>query len=106
MQDIVSILGLGGYGVALLAAVYALLPKKGSLENQMIDQMQEADAAKEARISKLEARLDLIDGRLEWYRRRDIAWSRYAAIIKTGSERGEMPPWPEMTGVLAEVYHD
>jgi hypothetical protein len=99
MQDLVSVLGLGGYGLALLAAVYALLPKKGSLENQMIDQLQE-------RVTPLEERVDRLEELLIWYRRRDVAWERYVAIIKTGSERGEMPPWPEPVGILAEVRHD
>lgn len=99
MQDLVSVLGLGGYGLALLAAVYALLPKKGSLENQMIDQLQE-------RLTPLEERVDRLEDLLIWYRRRDVAWERYVSIIKTGVERGEMPPWPEPIGILAEVRHD
>ena len=84
MQDLVSVLGLGGYGLALLAAVYALLPKKGSLEG----------------------RVDRLEDLLIWYRRRDVAWERYVSIIKTGAERGEMPPWPDPIGILAEVRHD
>lgn len=99
MQDLVSILGLGGYGLALLAGVLALLPKKGSLENQMIDQLQE-------RLSPLEERVDRLEEMLIWYRRRDVAWERYVSILKTGAERGEMPPWPEPIGILAEVRHD
>src|SRR5690606_29865752 len=81
MQDLVSVLGLGGYGVALLAAVYALLPKKGSLENQMIDQLQESDKGKEERIGSLESRVDRLEDLLIWYRRRDVAWDRYVSII-------------------------
>lgn len=99
MQDLVSILGLGGYGLALLTGVLALLPKKGSLENQMIDQLQE-------RLAPLEERVDRLEEMLIWYRRRDVAWERYVSILKTGAERGEMPPWPEPIGILAEVRHD
>ena len=106
MQDLVSVLGLGGYGLALLAAVYALLPKKGSLENQMIDQLQESDKGKEDRIGSLEGRVDRLEDLLIWYRRRDVAWERYVSIIKTGAERGEMPPWPDPIGILAEARHD
>lgn len=106
MQDLISVLGLGGYGLALLAGIYALLPKKGSLENQMIDQMQESDKAKDDRLGALEARQDRLEGMLIWYRRRDVAWERYVATIQTGAERGEMPPWPAPIGILAEVRHD
>lgn len=106
MQDLIGVLGLGGYGLALLAAVYALLPKKGSLENQMIDQLQERVASLEAKAAEQTTRTDYLEDVLIWYRRRDVAWERYVSIIKTGSERGKMPPWPEPVGILAEVRHD
>ncbi|GGM42135.1 hypothetical protein [Microbacterium saperdae] len=86
---------LGGWGVALVIAVIALLPKKGSLEHQMIDQQQE-------RIEKLEGRLDALEPALAWYQRRDVAWERREAQLMSGAERGEYPPWPARVGILAE----
>lgn len=99
MQDIIGVLGLGGYGLALLAGIYALLPKKGSLETQRITELRED-------LGKTDERVDRLEEMLIWYRRRDVAWQRYVATIQTGAERGEMPPWPEMVGILAEVRHD
>lgn len=106
MQDVIGVLGFGGYGLALLAGIYALLPKKGSLENQMIDQMQESAQAKDDRLGGLETRVDRLEALLIWYRRRDVAWERYVATLQTGVERGEMPPWPALTGILSEARHD
>lgn len=106
MQDLIGVLGLGGYGIALLAAVYALLPKKGSLENQMIDQLQERITSMEANFAGQNTRIDFLETSLIWYRRRDVAWGRYVSIVQTGAERGQMPPWPDPTGILAEVRHD
>ena len=113
MQDLIGTLGLGGYLVALLAAVYALLPKKGALENQRIDQLQEdinglreelgrqRDAAGEQ-----SDRIDTLENLLIWFRRRDVAWERREAQLMTGVERGEFPPWPAREGILTEVRHD
>lgn len=94
---------IGGWVVAVLtvtiSAVVSLFPKKGSLEHQMLDQQQE-------RIDALERRIDRIEPMLVWYQRRDIAWERYVSTIKTGAERGVMPPWPDLDGILAEVRND
>lgn len=98
---------IGGWVVAVVvafiaaigAAVGALFPKKGSLEHQMIDQQQE-------RIEALEKRVDLLEPALVWYQRRDVAWERREALLMGGVERGEYPPWPARTGILAEERHD
>lgn len=95
MDPMQIISSLGGWVVAIIVAVFQLLPKKGSLENQMIDQQQE-------RITTLESRVDRLEPMLVWYQRRDIAWMRHVAVMMNGAERGEFPPWPEMTGILAE----
>jgi len=94
---------IGGWVVAILTAVIAaivsLFPKKGSLEHQMIDQQQE-------RIEALEKRVDLLEPLLVWHQRRDVAWERRESQLMSGVERGEYPPWPVRTGILAEEKHD
>lgn len=90
---------VGGWAVAVVVAVIsvigAVLPKKGSLEHQMLDQQQE-------RIKALEERIDRIEPMLIWYQRRDIAWERHVAQMVSGHERGLFPPWPERAGILRE----
>lgn len=94
---------IGGWLVAIvtaiIAAIVSLFPKKGSLEHQMIDQQQE-------RIESLESRVDRLEPALLWYQRRDLAWERRESQLMNGVERGEYPPWPERTGILAEERHD
>lgn len=94
---------IGGWVVAIitaaLAAVVSLFPKKGSLEHQMIDQQQE-------RIESLEERVDRLEPMLLWHQRRDVAWERRESQLMSGVERGEYPPWPARTGILAEEKHD
>ena len=94
---------IGGWVVAVLtvtiSAVVSLFPKKGSLEHQMLDQQQE-------RIEALEKRIDRIEPMLVWYQRRDVAWERRESQLMSGVERGEFPPWPPRTGILAEVRND
>lgn len=100
MPDLTAI---GGWLVAVIvgaiAAVASLFPKKGSLEHQMIDQQQE-------RIEALEKRVDLLEPLLVWHQRRDVAWERRESLLMGGVERGEYPPWPARTGILAEEKHD
>ncbi|QNA93271.1 MULTISPECIES: hypothetical protein [unclassified Microbacterium] len=100
MPDLTAI---GGWVVAVIvgaiAAVASLFPKKGSLEHQMIDQQQE-------RIETLEKRVDSLEPALLRYQRKDLAWERREAQLMSGVERGEYPPWPEKTGILAEEKHD
>lgn len=95
MDPMQIISSLGGWVVAIIVAVFQLLPKKGSLENQMIDQQQE-------RIGTLESRVDRLEPMLVWFQRRDIAWMRHVAVLMNGVESGQFPPWPELTGILAE----
>jgi len=94
---------IGGWVVAILtvsiSAVVSLFPKKGSLEHQMIDQQQE-------RIETLEERVDRLEPMLLWHQRRDVAWERRESQLMSGVERGEYPPWPARTGILAEEKHD
>lgn len=94
---------IGGWVIAVIvagiAAISALLPKKGSLEHQMLDQQQE-------RIEALEKRIDRIEPMLVWYQRRDVAWERRESQLMSGVERGEYPPWPIRVGILAEEKHD
>ena len=94
---------IGGWLVAIvtaiIAAIVSLFPKKGSLEHQMIDQQQE-------RIEVLEERLDRLEPALTWYQRRDLAWERRESQLMNGVERGEYPPWPDRTGILAEEKHE
>lgn len=94
---------IGGWLVAIvtaiIAAIVSLFPKKGSLEHQMIDQQQE-------RIESLEGRVDRLEPMLVWHQRRDVAWERRESQLMNGVERGEYPPWPERTGILAEERHE
>lgn len=94
---------IGGWVVAVIVAgitaVVSLFPKKGSLEHQMIDQQQE-------RIETLESRVDRLESMLVWYQRRDVAWERRESQLMSGVERGEFPPWPARTGILAEEKHE
>ena len=94
---------IGGWLVAIvtaiIAAIVSLFPKKGSLEHQMIDQQQE-------RIESLEGRVDRLEPLLVWHQRRDVAWERRESQLMNGVERGEYPPWPQRTGILAEERHD
>lgn len=113
MNEWIASLGIGGYGLAVLSALYALLPKKGSLENQRIDQLQEDLKAMREELTTQRGqygeqtqRIDRLEDMLIWYRRRDVAWDRYVSQIKTMVERMEAPPWPAMEGILQEARHD
>lgn len=106
MQEVIGTLGLGGYLVALLAGVYALLPKKGALENQRIDSLQRDIEALRGESGGQSERIDRLENMLIWYRRRDVAWERREAMLMTGVERQEFPPWPVREGILAEVRYD
>ncbi|WP_136043218.1 MULTISPECIES: hypothetical protein [unclassified Microbacterium] len=95
-----AILGVVGIAIgALLSGLLRLIPAKGSLEHQMIDQQQE-------RIESLEGRVDRLEPLLVWHQRRDVAWERRESQLMSGVERGEYPPWPVRTGILAEEKHD
>lgn len=103
MDNPLQIIGsLGGYLSAVIVAAIAWFPKKGSVENQMIDQYQERDEAREKRVAVLEGRIDRLEGMLVRAQRRDVAWELYVARIMIGAERGEFPPWPQREGILSE----
>ncbi|MFT4156630.1 MAG: hypothetical protein QM630_01675 [Microbacterium sp.] len=95
---------IGGWVVAVvlgaLSLIAALLPKKGSIENARIDQLQEDLAAERAERKELGARVDVMDRKLDHYRRRDVAWMRFYATVQHGVEAGTIPPWPDLPDVL------
>lgn len=93
---------IGGWAAALVLAIIALLPKKGSLEHQMIDQKQEEIKVKDERLTAVEARIDRLEAVLVWYQRRDVAWELRESRLMMGAERGEYPPWPARDGILTE----
>ena len=101
MPDLTAI---GGWVVAVLLGIItlagALLPKRGSIENTRIDQLQEDLAAERQERKDLAARVDAMDRKLDHYRRRDVAWMRHYALIQQGVEAGTIPPWPDLPEVL------
>lgn len=87
---------IGGWGLAIVLALIALLPRKGTIENTRLDQLQEDLAAERERGNKQTERIDLIEKNLTKYQKRDIAWTRHYAIIQHGVETGTIPPWPDL----------
>lgn len=96
----------GGWVVALTVAIIALLPKKGSLENARIDQLQEDLQDERAARSTLEVRVAGIDRTNRFFLRRDLAWQRHYHSVQMGVEAGLMPPWPEMPAILVDSEED
>lgn len=94
---------VGGWAAALVLAVIALFPKKGSLEHQMIDQKQEEVKDKNERLTAVELRIERLEKLLLWYQRRDIAWERREMLLMRGAEGGIYPPWPAREGILTET---
>lgn len=93
----------GGWVVAIiLGVVAAIVPKKGSLENQRIDQFQEDLGALRDAQGASDERIDKLERMLVWYQRRDVAWELREARLMIGAERGEYPPWPDRDGILME----
>ncbi len=90
----------GGWGVAIALALIALLPRKGTVENARIDQLQEDLAAEREALKELRERVDVMDRKLDHYRRRDLAWMRFYALIQRGVEAGTIPPWPDLPSIL------
>lgn len=96
----------GGWAIAICVAIIALVPRKGSLENARIDQLQEDLAAeRQARISQ-DHRLERIDSVNSRYRKRDIAWQRHYTVIQQGVETGVFPPWPALPSSITEMNDD
>ena len=96
----------GGWAVALTGAIIAFLPKKGSLENARIDQLQEDLQDERAARSALEVRVAGIDRTNRFFLRRDLAWQRHYHSVQMGVEAGLVPPWPEMPSILVESEED
>jgi len=102
---------IGGWAVAILiasiSAIVSLFPKKGSIENTRIDQLQEDLAAERQERRQLAAEVkDLGDEaksiRTEQDRlaRRDLAWILHYDLVKQGVEAGRIPPWPDLPEIL------
>lgn len=91
---LVGVLGI------LVGGLLRLIPTKGSVENARIDQLQEDLAAERGERKDLSTRVDVMDRKLDHYRRRDIAWMRHYAMIQRGVEDGTIPPWPDLPDVL------
>lgn len=92
----------GGWVVAICIALIALLPKKGTLEAARLAQLRQDVDAEREEVRHLTTRLDELDRKLSYYRRRDLAWRRYFALIQLGVEAGTIPPWPEFPDALGE----
>lgn len=104
--DLLGSGGLVALGGIIIGGIVALLPKKGSIENQRLVQFQSDLNQEREEREKLGARIDLLEESLIWFRRRDVAWERREALLMTGVEQGKFPPWPERVGILNEVRHD
>lgn len=97
---------IGGWGVAIVLALVALLPRKGTIENTRLDQLQEDLAAERDERKALAGRIDAMDRKLDAYRRRDIAWARHVASIEQGIIAGTIPPWPPLPEILSGGIHE
>lgn len=91
---LVGVLGI------VVGGLLRLIPSKGTVENARIDQLQEDLAAERGERKDLSARVDVMDRKLDHYRRRDFAWMRHYALIQRGVEEGTIPPWPDLPEVL------
>lgn len=96
----------GGWAVAIGVAVIALVPRKGSLENARIDQLQEDLAAERNERITQDTRIGRIDRVNNRFRKRDIAWQRHYQSIQQGVEAGTIPPWPDLPSIIAEDDED
>lgn len=99
---------IGGWVVAILtvtiSAVVSLFPKKGTIENTRIDQLQEDLAAERTERKELATRVDVMDRKLDYYRRRDLHWMRHYAMLQRGVEAGTIPPWPDLPPELEGTH--
>lgn len=95
---------IGGWVVAVLSvlitAIVSLFPKKGTIENTRIDQLQED--LKAEREERKALALEVKDIRAEQDRlaRRDLAWILHYDLVKQGVEAGTIPPWPDLPEIL------
>lgn len=109
---------LGGWAVAVLLGfltlIGALFPKKGSIENTRIDQLQEDLAAEREERKELAAEVKTlredaktnndevkaIRAEQDRLARRDLAWILHYDLVKQGVEAGTIPPWPSLPEIL------
>lgn len=97
-MDIVAT--IGGWGAAIVLALIALLPRKGSIENARLDQLQEDLAAEREERKALGGEVKELREDLNHYRGRDIAWAQHYSLIQHGVEMGTIPPWPDLPEAL------
>lgn len=95
---------IGGWLVAIIVAgitaVVSLFPKKGSIENARIDQLQEDLAAERDERKALAAEVKEIQSEQQRFSRRDLAWMLHYDLVKQGVEAGTIPPWPALPEIL------
>ncbi|MCK2024071.1 septum formation initiator family protein [Microbacterium sp. kSW2-24] len=95
---------IGGWAVAILTVVItsivSLFPKKGSIENARIDQLQEDLAAEREERKSLATEVKDIRAEQDRLARRDLAWILHYDLVKQGVEAGTIPPWPALPEIL------
>ncbi len=94
---------IGGWGAMIVLALIALMPRKGTIENTRLDQLQEDLAAERKKRMELETRLDGMDANYAESQQREqklqqtvFAWMRYYAMIQLGIVAGSVPPLPDL----------
>lgn len=95
-------MALVGAGGLLTAALTAWIPRKGSLENERIDQLQEDLKESRDQVSSLNSRMDELDSRIRaseqdnrYWRSRDMAWATYFHEVNIATLNNQVPPLPE-----------
>lgn len=91
---------IGGWGVVIVLALIALLPRKGTIENTRLDQLQEDLGAEREERKALGAEVKELRADIALYRGRDLAWVQHYAMIQHGVETGTIPPWPDLPDAL------
>lgn len=95
---------IGGWVVAILtvsiSAVVSLFPKKGTIENTRIDQLQEDLAAERDERKALALEVKGIRSEQDRLARQNLAWMLHYELVKQGVEAGTIPPWPPLPEIL------
>lgn len=95
---------IGGWAVAIITVVItsivSLFPKKGSIENTRIDQLQEDLGSEREERKALALEVRVIRAEQDRLARRDLAWILHYDLVKQGVEAGTIPPWPELPEIL------